>query len=88
MSRVHLMAALLLASLAGGEDWPQWRGPERTGVASVDAPDAWPAELTRRWRVEVGLGHASPVVRGGIAFALTREGESERLRAIELATGK
>ena len=87
MSRAPLAAALLVAATASSEDWPQWRGPERTGVLSEGAPAAWPAKLAERFRVEVGLGHSSPVVSGGSVFVFSREDDSEVLRSIALETG-
>src|SRR5687768_1179555 len=61
-----------LSSLAGAtanaqslQDYPQWRGPQRDGAAAgFVAPSVWPATLTRRWKVEVGEGYATPLVIG------------------------
>ena len=88
MSRtaVIVTAAALAAGLLRAEDWPQWRGPARDGVA-VSVPAAWPEALSRRWTLEIGAGHASPVVAGGVVYAFSREGESEVVRAIDLDTG-
>jgi outer membrane protein assembly factor BamB len=70
-------------------DWNQWRGPSRDGVASTfTAPAAWPAQLTKRWQVTVGLGHASPVVSGNRVVVHTRQGNRELVTAYDLATGK
>ncbi|MDX1502314.1 MAG: PQQ-binding-like beta-propeller repeat protein [Thermoanaerobaculia bacterium] len=68
--------------------WTQWRGPERDGHApGLAAPDAWPAELERRWRVEVGRGHASPLVDGGTIYLFVRDGEADRVEARRLEDG-
>ncbi len=62
---------LLASAVAAGEDWPQWRGPRRDGgAAGFIAPRVWPKELKRQWRVEIGEGHASPVVAAGRVFVL------------------
>lgn len=69
-------------------DWSQWRGPG--GAAAIDAgraPAAWPATLTKRWTLRVGIGHASPIVAGSTVFVFTRDGEQETLRALDLASG-
>jgi len=83
------LGALLAAAGAGAWDWPQWRGPARDAVGgAAPAAAAWPAELTRRWRSEVGAGQSSPVVSGTTAFVFTREGEMEVARALDLETGR
>lgn len=70
-------------------DWPQWRGPERAGQAtSANFPSNWPKLLTRRWRVQVGEGHASPIVVGDYVVQFARRGENEVVAGIDLATGK
>lgn len=82
-------AALGAAALGAVDDWPQWRGPQRDGRASSFQPPAqWPSQLVERWRVEVGLGHSSPVVVGNKVYLFSRRGEDEVLGAFNLADGK
>jgi outer membrane protein assembly factor BamB len=69
-------------------DWPQWRGPQRTGEAVLTAPATWPATLKKRWEIAVGAGHSSPVIAGNRVVLHTRQGDREIVRAIDLATGK
>jgi outer membrane protein assembly factor BamB len=91
MNRVAILTvgAAVLSGVAGTADWPQWRGPARDGVAPPRASGtAWPADLRPGWKVEVGIGHASPVVAGGRVYVFTREGEEEALQALDPATGK
>jgi outer membrane protein assembly factor BamB len=74
---------------AAGEEWPQWRGPARTGVLGPkDAPAMWPADLKKGWTVEVGEGYASPIAAGGRVFVHARRDPEEVVSAIDLATGK
>jgi len=76
-------------AVATSADWPQWRGPNRDGHArGFAAPAAWPKELKPRWRVTVGVGHASPVVSGGVVYQFARQGEEEVLLALDAATGR
>ena len=79
-----------VVSLAAGAhaDWPQWRGPSRTGVATAPVTGAWPATLTRAWSVEVGEGHSAPVVAGGRVYVHARVGGDEVVSAHDLATGR
>jgi len=82
-----LLVTLLLAADAG--DWPQWRGPQRDGIAAESAlPATLPDSLQKVWQIEVGVGHSSPVVVGDRVFVHSREGENEVVRALELATGR
>jgi outer membrane protein assembly factor BamB len=85
-------AVALLAGLASpllqASDFPQWRGPARDGLVSVEKRAAWPEALTSGWKVKVGVGHASPIVVGDRVLLFSREGEEEVAQSFELATGK
>ena len=85
-----LLAASLQSSLQAGDQlWPGWLGPERNGrVAGFKPPVRWPAELKRKWSVEIGSGYGSPVVVDGKAFVHSRQGGKEVVRAIEVGSGK
>ena len=88
---VAAAVALLMgiASSAAAQDWPQWRGPERDGVAAAfDVPASWPDTLRRQWSVDIGLGYASPVLIGDQLYMFTRQGEEEVLTALDAATGE
>jgi len=81
--------AILAGSVSEADDWPEWRGPTRDGsLAGFHAPKVWPKQLSRQWQVEVGQGHASPVVVGDRVFLISREGEEEVVRAVNLADGR
>ena len=80
---------MLAAPGAGGQDWPQWRGPSRDGVVtSFSQPGSWPKEMTRRWKVDVGLGYATPLVAGDRIYVYTRQNEDEVLMALDAGSGK
>lgn len=70
-------------------DWPQWRGPNRDGSApSFAPPKTWPENLTRRWKVDVGIGYATPVVVGTRVYTFSRRDENEVVAALDAASGK
>ena len=76
-------------ALSKVEGWSQWRGPSRDGVASsLTVPATWPAQLTKRWDVTVGLGHASPVIAGDRVIVHARQANREVVAAYDLASGK
>lgn len=84
-----VLTAVILPPIALGQDWPQWRGPNRDGVVgSFTEPKAWPDRLKLKWKIKVGDGHSSPVVSGKRIYLHSREGENEVVRAIDLANGK
>ena len=59
-----------------------------TGSAASFAPPAeWPEQLTRRWKVEVGLGYATPLVVGNRIYMFSRQGGDEVMSALDAATG-
>jgi outer membrane protein assembly factor BamB len=71
-----LIAALALATAVNAEDWPQWRGPSRTGILpdSVKLPDQWPDGLKKLWESEPipsddDGGFGSVVVVNGRVYA-------------------
>ena len=89
--RLGAMLALLLTMFAApaAQDWPQWRGPQRTGVVDgFTPPAAWPDRPKPIWKVQAGSGHASPLVVAGRVYLFARTGEQESLSARELASGK
>lgn len=60
------------------EDWPQWRGPNSTGVSLSERPLPNDLALTSanlKWSREVGDGIGSPCVVAGRVFATSTAGE-------------
>ena len=75
------------ASLAA--DWPQWRGPERTGHASgASVLAALPKDLAALWKHPAGGGFSGPVVAGGTLVYLDENGSREIAHALDAATGR
>ena len=86
-----VLAALAspLAAQNRSTDWTEWRGPNRDGaVGSLSAPATWPEQLTQKWKVEVGLGYASPLLVGNRIYLFSRQEGDEVMSALDAATGK
>jgi outer membrane protein assembly factor BamB len=84
---VFVLAAVRLTAVS--DEWPQWRGPDRTGVVpAAAAPATWPATLATGWSLAVGEGYSSPVAGDGRVFVHSRRDPQEVVTAVELATGK
>lgn len=80
--------AILAASSTIAQDWPQWRGPNRDGKATgFEAPDTWPAELTKKWSVTVGEGVANPALVGNRLYVFSRQEGNEVVRCLNADTG-
>ena len=97
MGPIRIFCIVGLAMAAGvstviaqqpGADWPQWRGPNRDGMAPLDTPAAWPSALTQQWSVEVGDGYATPLVLGDRVYMFTRLDGNETMQALDAATGE
>lgn len=85
--RAACLAGFLLA--AWSQDWPQWRGPNRDGIAGAfSEPKVWPEKLKLKWKVNVGEGHSSPVVVGGKIYLHTRQGDREVVSCLRPETGQ
>lgn len=79
----------LAAASVAAQDWPQWRGPSRDGVATgFSAPAAWPGALRKVWQVSAGAGHSSPVVVGERVYLFHRQGDEEVVSALDLGSGR
>src|SRR5437763_280500 len=91
MARSRWLYCLLMLSASlglrplWGDDWPQWRGPTRTGHVPAGAPV--PSRLTPDppvvWRLKIGEGFASPVVAGGRVYYFDNQEGHETLHAIQ-----
>lgn len=46
------------------QNWPQWRGPNASGVAPTgNPPIEWNENLNIEWKAEIpGIGHATPII--------------------------
>lgn len=88
---LSLCAGLCLAGFApaSASDWPQWRGPSRTGHAGANETlTTLPKELTPVWKINVGGGHSGPVVAGNVLVYLDEDGTREVAHAVDAATGR
>jgi outer membrane protein assembly factor BamB len=77
-----------------GEDWPQWRGPQRDGVwKASDLVEHLPdGQLPLTWSVEIGAGYSGPTVADGRVYVMDRmtanDKQTERVVCLDSKTGK
>ena len=90
-----LIAGLLIpaTALLSGADWPDWRGPARTGAsAETGLASSWsPSGPNLAWKAPYG-GRSGPVVFGDRLYLQNTSGEGaamqERLMCFHADTGK
>lgn len=96
LARGSLLATCVLSAIvaaARGDDWPQWRGPQRDGVwreTGIVDKFAGP-EVPIRWRAKVGNGYSGPTVAGGRVYVtdrLVEPTQQERVLCFDEQTGK
>jgi outer membrane protein assembly factor BamB len=57
-------------------------------VSSFRDPSPWPDRLRQQWRIDVGLGYATPLVVGQRLYVFTRQGDEEVMTALDATSGK
>jgi outer membrane protein assembly factor BamB len=84
----HLICAICLFTWlanAAHADWPQFRGPNSSGVATGPSP---PVEFgpgkNMLWKVPIGVGHSSPCIVGDVIFLTTYDEEMKKLAVVRL----
>ncbi len=83
MKNGPLLALALAAALPASTlpaDWPEFRGPDRNGIASGDLPVRWSEDEGIRWRREVhGLGWSTPLVADGRIWITTATADGREM---------
>ena len=73
-------------------DWPQWRGPDRSGVSSeTGLLKQWPAAGPKLlWQLnDIGDGYSTPAVVGTRIYLMSNRGmENEFVQALSTVDGK
>src|SRR5262249_52271181 len=75
----------LNAAIATSPNWPQFRGPQSSGVSDDPAPITWNVESGEnvRWQTPIpGLGHACPIIWNDRIFIATavKPGDKPKLK--------
>jgi outer membrane protein assembly factor BamB len=88
-----LIAAFLFPWMVHGDDWPQWRGPERDGVwrESGIVESFEKDKLEVLWRAEISGGYSSPTVANGLVYVTdrtTKPNQKERIHCFDEMSGK
>ncbi|MFQ3592510.1 MAG: PQQ-binding-like beta-propeller repeat protein [Gemmataceae bacterium] len=88
---MRLCLTLVILPLVLAADWPQFRGPARTGISTEKGltttfgKDGPPVV----WKIDtLGRGYSAPAVVGDTIYILGSDDQSEYLLALDAATGK
>lgn len=83
-------ALAALASSAAGNDWPHWRGPDRTGISKETGwSTAWPASGPKQlWKASVGIGFSSVAVADGRLYTTGNQNDRDTIYAFDAAGGR
>lgn len=75
---------------AGAADWPQWRGPLRTGISAEKGWNyRWGASGPREvWSANVGEGYSMAVVKSGRLYTMGNSGGKDVVSCLDAATGR
>jgi len=66
---ILLLPLYLAGSVSVGDDWPQWRGPNRDGVSrETDWLHQWPP--VEQWRVTLAPGYSSMSISDGKLYTM------------------
>ena len=99
MRRIRVLALacggllVLQQGMASAADWPQYRGPDQTGVSKETINADWPADGPKvLWKIPTKNGFSSFAVAGGKAYTqVNREiggKKREICMAVDATTGK
>ena len=89
LSAATITAATLACATAppaSAQNWPQFRGPNASGIGAGSPPTTWNVETgaSVRWNVPVeGLAHSSPIVWGDRIYLTTAVSQSEAQRDVQ-----
>jgi outer membrane protein assembly factor BamB len=83
---------LLCAGPVSGDDWPQWRGPQRDGISKeTGLLSEWPKEGPKLlWQAkDLGQGYSTPAVVRDRLYLISNKGLNEEyVEARQVADGK
>jgi outer membrane protein assembly factor BamB len=78
---IALAAASFVPTAADGGDWPQWRGPDGTGVSPEKGlPIVWHEQRSIVWKCPLPeYGHSTPAIWGDAIFVTSRTDDDKLL---------
>ena len=87
---IIVVATVVLASFAGAAEWPQFRGPNSSGIGDGKPPIEFGPSQNVLWKTAVGSGLSSPIIAQGHVFLTEFDRATKQLATlcIDQRTGK
>jgi outer membrane protein assembly factor BamB len=82
----RILLFLLVAASVRADDWPAWRGPNRTGISTETG---WNASNPKQlWKTNVGTGCATVSIANGRLYTAGNQKDTDTIWCLDAATGK
>src|SRR6201982_863207 len=89
-SWIIVVASFVLSSFADAAEWPQFRGPNSSGIGDGKPPIEFGPSQNVLWKTAVGSGLSSPIIAKGRVFLTEFDRPAKQLATlcIDQRTGK
>lgn len=87
---LFLTASFAFAADPGKFDWPQWRGPDRTGLSKeTGLLTEWPKDGPKQtWKITgLGDGYSTPSIAAGKIYLVGTKGKDEHMICLKVEDG-
>ncbi|MDH7598468.1 MAG: PQQ-like beta-propeller repeat protein [Sedimentisphaerales bacterium] len=85
----RLAVFISIVSVAIAADWPNWRGPDRNGIARQERlKTVWQGDVSILWKGQIGTGFSSMAVMGGRVYAMGNRAETDSVYCLDALTGQ
>jgi hypothetical protein len=81
-SWITVLATVVLSSFAGAAEWPQFRGPNSSGIGNGKPPVEFGPSHNVLWKTAVGSGLSSPIIAKGRVFLTEFDRPTKQLATI------
>ena len=89
LSKSITAITLLAVSISTAADWPNWRGPDYTGISKENVNPTALAAPNIAWQQQIGTGYSSVSVANSKAYTMANENsDTDVIYCFEAATGK
>jgi hypothetical protein len=88
----HFSSGIVNAEIGDdiGEEWPQWRGPNRDGIShETGFLKNWPEDGPNvLWRIPIGDGFSAIAISQGHIYTMSAEGDNEFVICLDASNGE